>query len=72
MPLSIYPYEQQLIKEIKSIPKEYQPNLLKIIKLFHETIELKPAQDSFKNGWKEVLNEETIPISELWEGIDAE
>lgn len=72
MPLSTYSYEQQLINEIKSIPKEYQPNLLKIIKLFHETIELKPAEDSFKQGWKEVLNNETMSVSELWEGIDAE
>jgi hypothetical protein len=32
---------------------------------------LKPAEASFRNGWKEALAGETKPVSELWEGIDA-
>jgi hypothetical protein len=30
-------YQQELLREIKAIPPEYVPNLLKIIRLFRET-----------------------------------
>ncbi len=33
---------------------------------------LNNAEESFRRGWKEALEEETYPISELWDGIDAE
>jgi len=32
---------------------------------------IKPAEESFKQGWKEALRGEIIPISELWDGIDG-
>jgi hypothetical protein len=32
---------------------------------------LKPAEESFRQGWQETLKLETLPISELWTGIDA-
>ncbi len=32
---------------------------------------LKPAEASFRQGWKEALAGETKPISELWKGIEA-
>ena len=34
-------------------------------------VTLKPAEESFRQGWKEVMQGEALPISELWEGIDA-
>lgn len=33
--------------------------------------ELKPAADSFRRGWQEAQQGETLPVSELWNGIDA-
>lgn len=39
---------------------------------FRESVTLKPAEASFRQGWKEALAGETRPVSELWEGIDAE
>jgi hypothetical protein len=63
--------EEQLIKEIKETPEEYLPNLLQIIRLFRESVALKPAGASFQQGWREAQAGQTRPISELWEGIDA-
>ena len=65
-------YEEQLLREIKETPEEYLPNLLQIVRLFRESVTLKSAKTSFHNGWKEVVADETMPVSELWEGIDAE
>lgn len=33
---------------------------------------LKSAEESFRQGWYEAMTGQTIPLSELWEGIDAE
>ena len=72
MATDISVYEEQLVREIKATPKEYLPNLLQIVRLFRECVTLKPAEASFRQGWKEALVGETRPVSELWEGIDAE
>lgn len=65
-------YEKQLIHEIKEVPQEYLPNLLQIVRSFRESVALKPAEDSFRQGWQEALKGETRPVSELWKDIDAE
>jgi hypothetical protein len=65
-------YEKELIREIEEIPHEYLPNLLQIVRLFRESVVLKPAEDSFRQGWKEAMAGETRPVSELWDDIDAE
>ncbi len=65
-------YEDQLVKEIKAVPEEYLPNLLQIVRLFRDSVSLKPAEASFRQGWSEALAGDTRPLSELWNGIDAE
>jgi len=65
-------YEEEIVQEVKGVPEEYLPNLLQIVRLFRESVVLKPAKASFRQGWKEALAGETRPVSELWEGIDAE
>ncbi len=65
-------YAEQLVSEIKETPEEYLPILLKIVRLFRESVTLKSAEASFRQGWKEALAGETRPVPELWEGIDAE
>jgi hypothetical protein len=62
-------YVEQLIREINEMPEEYLPILLEIVRLFRESITLKPAEASFRQGWKEALAGEMMPVSELWEGI---
>ena len=65
-------YEKQLFREIKETPKEYLPNLLVIVRIFRESVALKRAEESFRQGWKEALAGETRSVSDLWDGIDAE
>ncbi len=65
-------YKQQLQKEINQLPQEYLPNLLQLIRVFRETVALKPAPDSFQQGWAETVKGETLPVSKLWDGIDVE
>lgn len=65
-------YTEQLAQEIKETPEEYLPNLLQIVRLFRESVALKPAEASFRQGWREVLAGETRPVADLWEGLDAE
>ena len=72
MSAEVSAYEKQLLREIKETPHEYLPNLLQIVRLFRESVVLKPAEDSFRQGWKEAMAGQTRPVSELWEGIDAE
>ncbi len=65
-------YKERLVREIKDTPEEYLPNLLQIVRLFRESVALKPAEASFRQGWKEAREGQTQPVSKLWEGIDAE
>jgi hypothetical protein len=65
-------YEDQLVREIHETPREYWPNLLQLVRLFRESVMLKPAEASFRQGWLEAMRGQTRPVSELWEGIDAE
>ncbi len=65
-------YQEQFANEIKQIPEEYLPNLVQIVRIFRESVSLRPAENSFRQGWREALAGETRPVSELWDGIDAE
>jgi hypothetical protein len=65
-------YEDLFVREIREMPREYWPNLLQLVRLFRESVTLKPAEASFRQGWQEIMAGQTRPISELWEGIDAE
>lgn len=33
---------------------------------------LESPQDSFRQGWHDVITGNTSPVSQLWDGIDAE
>jgi hypothetical protein len=65
-------HKEQIAQEIRGVPAEYLPNLLQIVRLFRESVVLKPAEASFRKGWDEALADETLPVSKLWDGIDAE
>ena len=65
-------YRAQVLEEIDKMPVEHLPYLLQIVRIFRESVTLKSAEESFKQGWLEALRGETKPVSELWEGIDAE
>ena len=55
-----------------SVPEEYLPFLLQMVRSYRESVDLKPAAESFQKGWREVQACETIPVKNLWEGINGE
>ena len=61
-------YSEQINREIEQMPDEYLPMLHKMIRLFRESVTFKPAEESFRQGWKEAMLGETAPIFELWAG----
>ena len=63
--------ENQILQEIRNTPKEYLPNLLQIIRLFRESVVLKPAEMTFRQGLKEAMSGQTMPITKLWNDIDV-
>jgi hypothetical protein len=65
-------YAERISQEIEETPDEYLPILLEMIRLFRQTVTLKPAEDGFREGWREAMRGETMPISDLWAGIDAQ
>jgi hypothetical protein len=65
-------YEDLFVREIRAMPQEYWPNLLQLIRVFRESVTLKSAEASFRQGWQEAMAGQTRPVAELWEGIDAE
>jgi hypothetical protein len=64
-------HASELYHEIEITPEEYLPALLEIVRGFRHGITLKPADESFRQGMKEALTGKTMPISELWNGIDV-
>lgn len=65
-------YRKEVLAEIDSLPEEYLPFVLQLMRTFKESVSLKSAKASFQQGWKEAQKGEIYPIEELWEGIDAE
>lgn len=63
---------EQVIEEIQQTPQEYLPNLLQIVRLFRESVTKNTAEESFRQGWQEAMTGNTLPVSQLWDGIDAE
>ncbi|NUQ60325.1 MAG: hypothetical protein HUU12_13285 [Anaerolineales bacterium] len=71
--MTAYPsvYTEKISQEIEKTPDEYLPALLEMIRLFRETVTLKPADESFEQGWREAMRDELLPIEQLWDGINA-
>jgi hypothetical protein len=64
--------QQELLAELESVPEEYYPFLLQMIRNYRESVLLQPAADSFRRGWAEAQGGDTMPVERLWEGVDAE
>ena len=66
-------YTQQLHDEIDQTPEEFRPLLLRIVHSFREGVTTLPsAEESFKEGWKDVIAGDTHPIDTLWDGVDTQ
>ena len=64
--------QQLLLAELDSLPEEYYPFLLQMIRNYRESVLLQPAADSFRRGWEEAQRGDTLPADRLWEGLDVE
>lgn len=64
-------YREQLLHEVNTLPEEYLPYLLQLVQTFRDSVTLKPAAESFKQGWHEAHTNDIAPLSALWEGIDV-
>lgn len=56
-------------EEIIAQSAKFADRRVRVIVLAEEP--LKSAEDCFRQGWHEAMTGETVPLSELWEGIDA-
>ena len=65
-------YRERIQQEVGETPDEYLPMLWRIVRSFRQSVALKPAEESFRQGWAEARAGETLPVEELWTGIDAE
>ena len=57
-------------EEILAQAAKFSGRRVRIIVLADEE-PLKSAEECFRQGWHEAMTGETVPLSELWEGIDA-
>jgi len=62
----------KVLAEIDALPEEYLPFLLQMMRAFRESVTLKSAAESFRQGWCEAQSGMTSPVENLWDGIDAQ
>lgn len=62
-------YASKLYDEIETTSEEYFSALLEIVRGFRHGVLLKPAEDSLRQGMKEALSGNIIPVSELWRSV---
>lgn len=53
------------------MPEEYLPALLNIVHAFRESVSLKTAEDSLRQGWQEAVYGDTHPVTNLHEWDDS-
>ncbi len=58
-------------EEILAESAKFAGHRVRVIVLADEE-PLKSAEDCFRQGWHEAMTGETVPLSKLWQGIDAE
>lgn len=57
-------------EEILAQAAKFSGRRVRVIVLAEEP--LKSAEDCFRQGWHEAMTGETVPLSELWQEINAE
>ena len=63
---------EQVIKEIDALPAEYLPFVLQLVRTLHESVTLKLAAASLRQGWAEAQQGQITPVTELWDDLDVE
>lgn len=62
----------KVLAEIDALPEEYLPFLLQMMRAFRESVTLKSAAESFRQGWSEAQSGMVSSVEDLWDGIDAQ
>ncbi len=62
-------YRAQVLEEVNRIPNEYLAPLLQILRAYRESVTLLPAEESFRQGWREAIEGDIHPIRDLWTGL---
>lgn len=64
---------QELHKEIDAVPEADRALLLRIVKSYREGVcdELPSAEESFREGWRDMRAGRTYPIDTLWDRVEA-
>ncbi len=65
-------HRDRALAELQTVPEEYLPFVVDWLRSFQETVRLKPARESFQQGWRKAQSGETSAISGLWDGLSAE
>ncbi|HEV2668114.1 MAG TPA: hypothetical protein VG324_24575, partial [Blastocatellia bacterium] len=52
----------QVLAELEALLDEYLPFALQLMRAFRESVTLKPAANSFRQGWRDVQRGETAPV----------
>lgn len=60
-------FRDRLVQEIEATPDEYLPALLNIVRTYCQSVTLNSAEVSFRQGWQEMLEGNTSPLSSLWD-----
>lgn len=72
---------QKIIQELQDIPEDKLAEIYELIHSFRINLERESSADEtpteiviegIHQGIREVLSGQTIPLSQMWEGIDAE
>ena len=63
-------FTQQLHQEIEKTPEEFHPLLFRIVHSFREGVTLPSAQESFKEAWQDVKNDNLHSVETLWDNMD--
>ena len=72
MTTSTTTYRKQALAELDAVPDEYLPFVIQLVRSFRESVSLKTAAASFRQGWAETQRGETYPVSSLWDDLDVE
>ena len=65
-------YRERVLAALDTLPDEYLPFVLQLVQTLRESVILKPAAASLRQGWVEAQQGMTYPVAEVWDGIDAE
>ncbi|NOX49083.1 MAG: hypothetical protein GXP16_00910 [Gammaproteobacteria bacterium] len=64
---------QELHKEIDAVPEADRALLLRLVKSYREGVcdeDLPTAEESFREGWQDVLDDNTHPVEDLWDRVN--